>query len=624
MMIPLPSGGSPRRLAPNAAEFGFVDLRRHTPTSPPYGSLGSPAATRTMFRDVSATTPSWTGRASEKPVAFAPETSGLDLSAHGLDDEGRPRMRHRISEVYKGKPSRAPGGNPLSPAARSVGVSAWADGDAVIDFNADLPYHSTEGHHRRSLNEASRNNSAKSLLVSHHQPQPMRDAPAFAPTVRAHVAYDMPSRNPYLSSVHAATRLNAHTPTFSSPVGIERPNPQSPRPSDVTREINRSLHDRSGAVTRNMWASSVRPSTRYRAQRSNSLVPDSTVPNDHDESGDDQDAELVVPPLPEVEAQEKQRELLKGTGLRASQPARGPTVPWQFHPGMDVPLSLLLQRGVSVYRHQSLLEYHMQPEFLNDIQFAKAGTVLVKFPRGRGMPHERFMSVTLMDVGGGKAAFLTWRQHAAARGIIDRVPLSHLVGVTHDDRSSAFTRFIADPKTIREKNKAFRRLQKPFDSIANPAAKHTELDSTMVAAAPEGTFLVGPTIEDSRRELVPRRLCFSLWFVNPRTREARSLDVASYHEGTWAKWVNVMRGIVAVNSVTTVPGMDEEDRRELPNANEPSMSAEDRFDSVARSVATRDEELPRLLEIAGGLSRTDELMAHAFEVLESRGERDEL
>jgi hypothetical protein len=485
--------------------------------------------------------------------------------AHDEYDEPRTEPRRKISCVYKRK-----GWREASRRAHTEDVRE----PQYFDFNQPLAYYATLGHGRGVYSAMGPLETTEKR--SHHVPLPIEDPPV-VDTYRGYAeAYG--ETTPYYRSI-----ARAHESGLRPPVGSDRPSRSSPRPADIAAELQRST--RSRLASPNRWAHDVgRFSTARGARRGGSLVL-SDEPLDHDDSGDDRDCTLTeLPPHPAEEAAQAETRVERDVTTFA--------VPWPFHPAMDVALSLLLQRGVSIYDHENIIEYHMHPRFLADMAFAKSGSTLVKYPRRSGAAHERHLSIRLMNVDGGDAAMLVWRQHAAATGMIDCIPLAHLVGVTTAaSHSSAFTRFVADPQSRSEMMRAARRLAKPRDSYSNPAGMHTQLDSDMVAAAPEGTMIVGPTVEDARKQLIPRKQCFSLWFVNPATKEARTVDLAAYHAATAVRWVDVMSGVVAVNSVTIMP-----DDHGTDVTRHSSMSANRRDLS--------------------NVSRTDTLMAYAFSRLE--------
>lgn len=541
----------------------------------------------------------------------------------------------------------------LSYSDQHRGTGNVYDETPYIDFNSVYPYYATSGHLRRGQTDRAHGRTATHALGhtgggsplatptkrSRHVPQPMDDAPdVFAPTVRvddeSHLLLRTAAISPYHQSVSArqpdsGNRLRV---SFRDAAGKDRPPATSPRPADIARtqrsQLRRELNDEDEAWVRSAGRYAHIDPARAPGLRRNSLQLD------HDSSGDDQDAELVaLPDPPEVEAER---------ALRAAAEPRRPvaTTPWQFHPDMDVPLSLLLQRGVSIVYHQGLLDYHMHPAFLADVGFVKNGTTIVKYPRTVGAPHNRHVAVEMMKVGGGDAAFLTWRQHRSSTAIIDRVQLAHLVGVTVGaDASSAFGRFRADPTSERGRKRAMERWQRPHDAthVPSPLPHYTldlaTPDTTMVGATAAGSTLRGPTIEDNRKSLVRCDLCFTLWFVDPRTREARSVDLAAHRRAEWARWVDAMRGIIAINDVRVAAGMTDEDRHGRSAAEAEATDYMDDDDAISRARTQRSIAAPsdtmyvepsyKLIDDSAQVTgRTAALMQLAFETLERRGEEE--
>ena len=620
-----------------ASEFGFVDLRQSRGSGVPRAQHSSPGgrgpvAHHPSYEDPSINqfgTPLAASHRRRENHSARGRSSHLGSEADLSIGPVLPRQppitadSRDISQVYrrKNRGEHRAGLTYSSSQRMAHHPDDFYDETPVVDFNSQLPYYATAGHHRRALHTSEERRRHRTVVMSadhlmsptkrsHHKPQAMVDAPPLANTVRLHEdeAIRAAAASPYQQSVRASTVVSSRRglgSSFTMPVGVERPAPSSPRPADLVME-RRDTVMRAAETSRSAgWSARVGTfgkagGQEYDAGYSSRDGP--RMPDDHDDSGDDVDAELVhLPPRPQEELE------MKRAAAERSHKAVGASTPWPFHPDMDVPLSLLLQRGVSIYDHRDLSGYHMHHAFLADIGFAKGGSTLVKYPRRSGMPHERHVAIEMMPVETGDAAFLVWRSHSQAVAYIDRIPLAHLVGITPDDRSGSFSRFIADKMSAEAKQRALRRLAKPLDAISMPSplphysVQLTGLDTDMVGATAPGTMLVGPTLEDDRRQLLPRTQCFSLWFVNPRTKEARSIDLLAPQPQVWVRWIDLIHGIVAINNVSVMPGMAEEDRR-----------ADDEGDAAQLSSASA--RAPMSLD--GSAGRTDEMMRYAVAMLE--------
>ena len=128
--------------------------------------------------------------------------------------------------------------------------------------------------------------------------------------------------------------------------------------------------------------------------------------------------------------------------------------PWEFHPHMSIPLSLMQQRGLNHREHYDEINGMMHPRLLRDLGPCRNGTVMVKYPRSPGgSPHERFFKIAMLKVNqqGGEAAYLLWYQHREAHAPLGQVPLVHLVGVTESPLDSSAFRPYLNPTKISTK-----------------------------------------------------------------------------------------------------------------------------------------------------------------------------
>lgn len=577
------------------------------------------------FIDEVATTHARTAQRSQRVAAsHARTTVAASPRQHPLYDAHAAHAAEgpqRVSGVYKRKVRTLGARRHLTHYhARHGTIADFQDDTPLIDFNSPYPYYNTVGTSNRAAYRRERDRSidpqpmeplAGQVKRSHHVPQPMDDAPPLANLVvvddPASLRRSM-NTTPYHKSVlHAAYDTQqsqgvVHATSFTSPVGTQSPKVGARDPLlESTQRMRRQASERKGNKALS-WANDVGGFTASpNARRMLGTRVDSTDDAARDDSGDEQrevatgqyEYTFKLPVHPEEEERERQEQaaLERLGGTSAASVLRGTrstnksntsggsrahgsgglldSVPWQFHPAMDVPLSLLLQRGVDIYAHQELIEYHMHPELLNDLHVLRAGSTVVKYPRSaRGVPHERFVYVDVARVGGGDAAFLVWKVHANAHLPIDRVPLTHLVGVTSDDSSSAFGRFVVDSGAARAKA-AKRGGMSPVDTLSSPSSMphhtiaSTGLDSQWAAAVEDGEMLYGPTLEDTRRALVPRRHAMTLWFVDTRTGKCKTIDFATYQLATWVRWINAMRGVIAINStrVGTMPDAGDDDDR---------------------------------------------------------------
>lgn len=184
-------------------------------------------------------------------------------------------------------------------------------------------------------------------------------------------------------------------------------------------------------------------------------------------------------------------------------------LPWQGHPSAPVVLSLLNARGVFLPAHKDMVAYHMAPGFLHALQHLQLGSYFIKYGVRRSAPKERFFSIRMIENSVGHTVpFLCWTVHQHAMQLVDKVPLTQLVGITKGPGEVAFQRYMVTGSVIRG---------------CRQGPHHAKL---------------------------PTHGAFTLWFFDQKHQLAQSLSLLTCSTSVFEMWSSSMQGVLAVNSVT--------------------------------------------------------------------------
>jgi hypothetical protein len=113
--------------------------------------------------------------------------------------------------------------------------------------------------------------------------------------------------------------------------------------------------------------------------------------------------------------------------------------------------------------------------------------------------------------------------------------------VTFDSHSKAFSPYKvypAKPKTVSEREKAL-----------GVAEDEVSLKSNQEGGT-QALYIEGPKLGGTKRQQLSVHNAFSLWFLDPKSLQPKSMDFVARKHDLASLWVECMRGLVAVNSVS--------------------------------------------------------------------------
>lgn len=184
-------------------------------------------------------------------------------------------------------------------------------------------------------------------------------------------------------------------------------------------------------------------------------------------------------------------------------------LPWQGHPSAPIVLSLLNARGVFLPAQKDMVAYHMAPSFLHALHHLQLGSYFIKYASRNSAPKERFFSIKMLDNGAQVVVpYLCWTLHQHGMQLIDKVPLSQLVGVSKGPGELAFQRYMVTGNVIKG---------------CRQGPHHAKL---------------------------PANGAFTLWFFDRRKQVARSLSLLTCSLDVFDMWTKTMQALVAVNSAS--------------------------------------------------------------------------
>lgn len=184
-------------------------------------------------------------------------------------------------------------------------------------------------------------------------------------------------------------------------------------------------------------------------------------------------------------------------------------LPWQGHPCAPVVLALLNSRGVFLPANKDVVSYHMAPAFLKALSQLCLGSYFIKYGIRKSAPKERFFSVRMAENSSGIIVpFLCWTVHQHANQLVDKVPLTHFVGVSTGTGEIAFQRYMVTGNIIKG---------------CRQGPHHAKL---------------------------PTHGAFTLWFFDQRSGKAKGLSLLTCATSVYELWIGAMNGILAVNSVS--------------------------------------------------------------------------
>ncbi|CUG86285.1 Hypothetical protein, putative [Bodo saltans] len=184
-------------------------------------------------------------------------------------------------------------------------------------------------------------------------------------------------------------------------------------------------------------------------------------------------------------------------------------LPWQGHPCAPIVLALLNARGVFLPAFKDVVSYHMAPAFLKALTQLCLGSYFIKYGVRKSAPKERFFSVRMSENSSGiTVPFLCWTVHQHAMQLVDKVPLTHFVGISLGTSEIAFQRYLVTGSVIKG---------------CRQGPHHAKL---------------------------PTHGAFTLWFFDQRSGKAKGLSLLTCATSVFELWIGAMNGILAVNSVS--------------------------------------------------------------------------
>jgi hypothetical protein len=184
-------------------------------------------------------------------------------------------------------------------------------------------------------------------------------------------------------------------------------------------------------------------------------------------------------------------------------------LPWQGHPCAPIVLALLNARGVFLPAFKDVVSYHMAPAFLKALNQLCLGSYFIKYGVRKSAPKERFFSIRMSENSSGiTVPFLCWTVHQHAMQLVDKVPLTHFVGISLGTSEIAFQRYLVTGNIIKG---------------CRQGPHHAKL---------------------------PTHGAFTLWFFDQRSGKAKGLSLLTCATSVFELWIGAMNGILAVNSVS--------------------------------------------------------------------------
>lgn len=217
---------------------------------------------------------------------------------------------------------------------------------------------------------------------------------------------------------------------------------------------------------------------------------------------------------------------------------------WVKEPTASIVLCLLEQKGISHHRYSALVNYHMSEVFLFYLQLLAEGSYFIHYlpragadaaSRSKVTPKERFFQIKMLPFDlvsekDKKVPHLVHKLHQSGVQLIDAVPLCYLVGVTTTANTPVFSQYMNTSGVGVD------------DGTVNYAGNHSNSNS-VIQGCRDGR---------GHRTLLPTSGCFSLWFYDRSRDTSREIHLLTLDARVFEIWTQACRGIVSVNSSTTV------------------------------------------------------------------------